>query len=418
MTAVAERPVRAGLRRRHVTAAVACHFTAAFAALGLPPYLPQLLPTLGDPHARWAGVLYVIPTAATALAAPLWGRLADRYGRKKLLLRAQFGLAAAFLLASQVDSVASLAVTLALQGFLGGTFAATGAYLASGLAGDGLAKALTAAQASARAALVVAPAAAGLLAAHLDVRDMYALASLGPLAAAALTTMLPEVTVAAAPPAKDKVHSPGVRFLCAAEFGFVAATVVTFPYLLPVVEAAWPGAGPAAGGLLFALPHLCYLMFAPLALKTLRPRPGLAVAFGLVAAGGLAHPLAVWLHDPYVLVAGRLLLGAGLTCGLVSLARLTSAAAAGRSPGRLFGVVEAWSKGGAVAAGLAASGLAAASGPAAPALAGAAVALLAVPLALTGRLPGRRPLAEPRRGDCQALAVGGSPAGAIARQAP
>ena len=85
--------------RRAPLVVIVCHFVASFAALGLPPFFTDLLPGLGDPGARWAGVLYVVPTACVAISAPLWGRLADRYGRKRLLLRAQLGLAVSFWLA-------------------------------------------------------------------------------------------------------------------------------------------------------------------------------------------------------------------------------------------------------------------------------------------------------------------------------
>jgi MFS family permease len=110
----------------------------------------------------------------------------------------------------------------------------------------------------------------------------------------------------------------------------------------------------------------------------LDPIRGLTVAFALVALGAAAHPAAVNWASPPLLVTGRLLLGAGLTCGLVALAKLTARAAAAHPPGRLFGTVEAWSKGGAVAAGLSASVLAGLSGPAAPALFGAVIAAFSV----------------------------------------
>ncbi|GIG75862.1 IucA/IucC family protein [Planosporangium flavigriseum] len=390
MTVVDERPAAApiGLSRGHILAAVAGHCTAAFAALGLPPYLPAILPALGDPHARWAGALYVIPTAATAVSAPLWGRLADRFGRRRLLIRAQLGLACAFWLAGQAGSVWQLAAALALQGLLGGTFAATGAYLATGLSGAPLARALTLAQASARLALAAAPTAAGLLAGHVPAQRLYTYAALLPLLATALTLLLPEPGSPAAPRAPAPVAGGvSLRFVCAAEAAFVLATVVTFPYLLPVVSAVAPGAPAAAGGVLFALPHVIYLVAAAQALRLLRERPvtGLGAGFALAAAGAAAHPVAVAAGSMPVLVAGRAVLGAGLTAGLVSLSLLTARAAATARPGLLFGTVEAWSKAGAVTAGLGASLLAGLAGPAAPAVAGAAVAATAAVLLLRTR---------------------------------
>jgi MFS family permease len=381
---------RVGLRRGHVIAVTAAHCSAAFAALGLPPFLPRLLPELGDPQARWAGVLYVLPTLCTAVSAPLWGRLADRYGRRSLLVRAQLGLAVAFTLAAVAGNLPMLAAALAAQGLLGGTFAASAAYLASGLSGQPLARALALMQGSARAALAAAPVLAAVLATELSVRQMYGLAALLPLASAIGTLLLPEPAATAPGPVRD----PGVaeaapmptritvRGLALSEAGFVLATVVTFPYFLPLAAEVAPGLPAVAGGLLFALPHVCYLLAAAPALRLLRhrARTGLTAGFALAAASALVHlvPVLVAPGPGAVawLIAGRLLLGAALTCGLTALSHLAAEAAAGRQPGRLFGVVESWSKGGAVVAGAAASALAA-FGPAAPlAVAVAAGALL------------------------------------------
>lgn len=375
-------PRNGELRRGHIVVVTAAHCSAAFAALGLPPFLPRLLPELGDPAARWAGVLYVLPTLCTALAAPLWGRLADRYGRRMLLVRAQLGLAIAFSLAAVADSLPMLAAALAAQGILGGTFAASAAYLASGLRGQPLARALALMQGSARVALAAAPVLAGLLATELSVRQMYGLAALLPLAAALGTLLLPEPggpdgprpagggpnhAVPAGPEPVPRQIT--VRGLALSEAGFVLATVVTFPYFLPLVTQIEPDLSPAVGGLLFALPHLCYLVAAATALRLLRfrARAGLIAGFALAVASALVHFVPVlWAPDALAwLIAGRLLLGAALTCGLTALSLLAAEAAAGRRPGRLFGVVEAWSKGGAVVAGVSASVLAA-LGPAAP----------------------------------------------------
>jgi MFS family permease len=364
------------LRPSHIAVVAVAHCSAAFAALGLPPYLPTLLAELGDPQAHWAGVFYVLPVLGTALAAPIWGGLADRYGRRTLLVRAQFGLAVAFTLAALAGSLPMLGAALAAQGFLGGTYAASAAYLASGLDGRPLAKALTLMQGSARAALAGAPVLVGLLATELSVRQLYGLAAVLPLTAAVATLLLPEPH-AATPPDAVRSGDPLVRGritvggLALAEAGFVLATVVTFPYFLPLVATIAPELSPAVAGLLFATPHLCYLLAAAPMLRLLRTREraGLAAGYALAALSAVVHlvPVLVTRADAALvwLVGGRLLLGAALVCGLTALSHLAAEAVAGRRPGRVFGIVEMWSKGGAVLAGLAASGLAV-LGPAAP----------------------------------------------------
>ena len=375
--------------RRAALVVIVCHFVASFAALGLPPFFPDLLPDLGDLEARWAGVLYVVPSACVAVSAPLWGRLADRYGRKRLLVRAQLGLAVSFWLASQAQSVAQFAAVLVLQGLLGGTFAASHAYLASALRGPRLAGALTAMQFSARAALVVAPVTVALLAGHVGPQQLYAWLAALPLMAALLVTRLPEPTPVAEHEACGQgatavpVRSPVPLY--ALEAAFVFATVLSFPYFLVLLREQLPNAASGAAGLLFALPHLFFLVAARPALVLLRTRAtaGLVVGFAGVATGLVVHALPAGGSG---LVIGRLVFGAGLTAGLVALSIRTAEVAHGRPPGALFGTLETFSKAGAVVAGVAASLIAPSLGPAAPCLLGALVAATAaVTLAIRSR---------------------------------
>ncbi|GHH00300.1 MFS transporter [Streptomyces lanatus] len=364
--------------RGQVHAVAGCYFVASFAALGLPPYLTEILPELGDRGARWAGVLYVVPTVFGALGAPLWGRLADRYGRKRLLLRAQLGLAVSFLLAGWADSLTTFTVALVLQGILGGTFAASNGYLGATLQGPALSKALTLMQGSARAALVAAPIVVGSLSGWLSPHRQYALLAVLPLTAALLLAALPEPerareaeripeAVDAAPPIVS------LKTLYVLEFAFVFSTVISFPYLIALVDDRLPGTSPALSGVLFALPHVCYLLAAlPVhAAFRDRPRGGLALGFTCIALGLAGHGIAGSLT---ALIAVRLLLGAGLTLGLVCLSVLAADCAKGRAPGGLFGSLEFFSKAGAVAAGVAAAAGSARFGPAAPVLIGGAAA--------------------------------------------
>jgi len=377
----------AGLGRRQVHAVAACYFVASFAALGLPPYLTEILPSLGDPEGRWAGLLYIVPTVFSALGAPFWGRLADRFGRKRLLLRAQLGLTVSFLIAGAADSLAGFTVALVLQGFLGGTFAATNGYLGAALSGGQLSRALTLMQGSARASLVAAPILVGALSPWLPPHRQYLVMAALPLAAALLLAFLPEPEC---PPAADgptagrPAPAGDLRLLYLFEFAFVFATIISFPYLIALVEQRLPGISGTASGVLFALPHLVYLLVAGRVHTAFqhRPRTGLFLGFALVAAGLAAHGAAGSLP---AFVLARAVLGAGLTLGLVSLSVLAAAAAHGRAPGRMFGTLELVSKGGAVAAGAAAALVNSGFGPTAPVLAGTAAAVLAATLVLLFR---------------------------------
>ncbi|MCZ4121333.1 MFS transporter [Streptomyces sp. H39-S7] len=376
------------LGRRQVHAVAACYFVASFAALGLPPYLTSILPELGDTTAHWAGLLYIVPTVFGGLAAPLWGRLADRYGRKRLLLRAQLGLALSFLLAGAADSLPTFTAALVLQGILGGTFAATNGYLAAGLDGTRLSWALTLMQGSARAALVAAPIVVGSLSPWLSPHRQYALLALLPLGAAAMLLALPEPRESVAlPPVRLQETRPGtaqrrlLRELYVFEFAFVFSTVISFPYLIALLGDRISGISAVVSGSLFALPHLCYLLFAAPVHSAFRNRPrlGIALGFTAVAAGLAGHATAGSL---ITFTAVRLLLGAGLTLGLVGLSLLAADAVQGRSPGRMFGSLEFVSKGGAVAAGVVAALGNSAFGPTAPVVAGTAVALITVAAAV------------------------------------
>ncbi|WP_369779761.1 MFS transporter [Streptomyces sp. R33] len=404
---------RPTLGRRQVHAVAGCYFVASFAALGLPPYLTEILPGLGDTTAHWAGVLYVVPTVFAGVGAPLWGRLADRFGRKRLLLRAQLGLALSFLLAGWADSLATFTFALVLQGILGGTYAASNGYLGAALEGPELSKALTLLQGAARAALVFAPLVVGALSPWLSPHRQYALLAVLPLTAAVLIAALPESrgprrvpaggaagagtetsgtsgtgasgtetarTEASGAEAAAVTAEPSpaseLRILYALEFAFVFSTVISYPYLIQLIEDRIPGTSPFLSGVLFALPHLCYLLTAMVVHSAFhrRPRLGMALGFTCIALGLAGHGVA---DDLAALTAVRLLLGAGLTLGLVCLSVLAAQCVKGRAPGRLFGVREFFSKAGAVVAGVAAAVGTSHYGPAAPVLTGCAMALVA-----------------------------------------
>ena len=99
------------------------------------PFLPFFVAELGvtdrADQAWWAGIVFGSAGLTLALFAPVWGYLADRFGRKSMVVRAMFGGTLVLLLMSYVQTVGQLVVCRLLQGALTGTVAASVALVAS-----------------------------------------------------------------------------------------------------------------------------------------------------------------------------------------------------------------------------------------------------------------------------------------------
>lgn len=383
--------------RGAVLAVMAGHFVAAFAALGMPPFFALILQqSLHNEAPYLAGWFYVVPTAFAAIASPLWGRVADRHGKKRLLIRAQLGLAASFLLAGFAGDSWTFFAALALQGILGGTFAASNAYLATLASGPALARSLTAMQWSARAALVVAPVAIGLMlqASALPPIQVYRWLALLPLAAAAMAAWLPE---GGSGRPREASGASGVaeaepRQVYLLQFAFVFATVATYPYFASLVQQRFPAVSTGWAGLLFALPHAVYLAAAhPLTrwMAGRRQLGALALAFVLLALSLAAQ---AWVASLAALVAWRLVMGTAMTACFVALHGLVAGVVRADTAGRTFGWFESSAKWGGVAAGLGAGLAASGFGVHAPFWFAAAVIAAAAAHLLLAPAPHSRPL--------------------------
>lgn len=97
----------------------------------LPFYVQELGVTDPDQVKLWAGWLNSANAISMAIMAPIWGSLADRYGRKMMVERAMFGGALLFVAMGWAQTVQQLVVLRLLQGALTGTVAAATALVAS-----------------------------------------------------------------------------------------------------------------------------------------------------------------------------------------------------------------------------------------------------------------------------------------------
>ena len=99
------------------------------------PFLPYYVQELGvtDPEqvAIWSGLVFTGHGITMAIMAPIWGSLADRYGRKLMVQRAMFGGAVVLAAMGFVRNVQQLAILRAIQGGLTGTIPAATTLVAS-----------------------------------------------------------------------------------------------------------------------------------------------------------------------------------------------------------------------------------------------------------------------------------------------
>ena len=99
------------------------------------PIIPFYLQDLGvsDPiRIKYlTGMINALPSIAFAILSPMWGSLADNYGRKPMLLRAMFGGAAVLVLQGFVSDPWQLLVLRTVQGCITGTIAAATVLVAS-----------------------------------------------------------------------------------------------------------------------------------------------------------------------------------------------------------------------------------------------------------------------------------------------
>jgi MFS family permease len=110
--------------RRNLAVCVFGSFTTIVAMTLMLPFLPLYVQQLGvTDHAaivQWSGVAYSATFLTAALTAPLWGKLADRYGRKLMLIRASLGMAVAMSLMGMAHNVWQLVALRLAAGLLGG----------------------------------------------------------------------------------------------------------------------------------------------------------------------------------------------------------------------------------------------------------------------------------------------------------
>lgn len=110
-------------KRNLMVAWLGCFLTGAAFSLVM-PFLPLYVEALGvTGHSAlnmWSGLVFSITFLFSAIASPFWGGLADRKGRKIMLLRSALGMAIVMLLMGLAQNIWQFLALRALLGLLGG----------------------------------------------------------------------------------------------------------------------------------------------------------------------------------------------------------------------------------------------------------------------------------------------------------
>lgn len=132
------------------------------------PFLPLYVQELGSAwhmDLQWmAGMVFSAQALTMMVAAPVWGGLADRFGRKLMVQRSLFGGALVLLAMAYVRSAEELVALRAVQGMVTGTISAANALVAASAPRRRIGYAMGVLQVGLTAGIAVGPLLGGILA--------------------------------------------------------------------------------------------------------------------------------------------------------------------------------------------------------------------------------------------------------------
>ena len=353
------------------------------------PLVPYMAHRFGAPAAVITAI-FGSYSLCQFLAAPLWGRLSDRYGRRPILMSSLAGACVSYLILGLANSLPWLFVSRMLGGFMAGNIAAAFAYAADVSAPEKRAAALGVVGAAIGIGFTLGQPIGGLLAGgdpHTANFSLPAAVSVGTSLVAILLVrfVLPESHTAEH--RRQDQHEPRRSawrlFAARKALALLAAATLMVTYSQSILEsifAIWAlhryGYGPrVVGFLLFAVALPALLMQGGL-VRLLVPRLG----EGRLASAGVVAYVAGLLFLGYAgalgaTVSGLLLCGVGLGAYNPSASALASKQSRGHDRGAVMGAYVASASLARVLGPLSSGALYAALGPAAPFLVGACVTL-------------------------------------------
>lgn len=255
----------------------------------------------------WSGFTFGITFLASALIAPFWGSLSDKYGRKPMLLRAGFALCLVYVLNAFVRNPFELILVRILTGLLSGYVPSAIALIATNTPEKKVGFCLGIMSTAGAAGGIIGPLAGGILSKFVGYRESFLAAAVIVL----LPTLIAWLFVRESNFDKNKARSRVIDDLRAASKNrplmrhltivliVTASVMVLEPLLSLYVLHLGASAGDASfsSGIIFSAVGISTVLAAPVWAKV-GERIGYrnTLIIGLVG-GGLGNVLQVFFHD-------------------------------------------------------------------------------------------------------------------------
>jgi DHA1 family multidrug resistance protein-like MFS transporter len=139
----------------------------------LPLYVRQLGVVSNAAVVEWSGLAFGATFLGTGLTAPLWGHLGDRYGRKRMLVRAAIGMTIIIPLIGIVHTVYQLVALRLAAGLIGGYASSSTQLVASQAPRERSGWALGILSTGSLAGNLLGPLVGGILPSYMGIRNIF-----------------------------------------------------------------------------------------------------------------------------------------------------------------------------------------------------------------------------------------------------
>lgn len=315
------------------------------------PFLPLYIEQLGVHNTAdietWGGIVFGSTFLTSAIVSPIWGRLADKYGRKPMLLRASLGMAIIVLCMAAVQNVYELLALRLIMGIVSGFIPASNILVATQTPKNHSGWALGMLSTGAVGGMLIGPLAGGALVQLIGIRFVFIgtsiMLSLAFIASLLFINESYEVKKEKQPTFREVVHmTPHIGLVFAmflTTFMVQLANMSIQPIITVYVKLLMPDSHNLAlmSGVVVAAAGLASVISAPyLGKLSDRVGPRRVLLFALIFSGAVFIPQA-FVSNPWQLAGLRFLLGLALAGILPSINTLVKQLAPGKVTGQLFG---------------------------------------------------------------------------------